>query len=181
MRIPEETVERIRQASDILEVINDFVSLKKRGSNYIACCPFHNEKTPSFNVNPVRQIYKCFGCGKAGDAVRFVMDIENIGYGEALRYLAKKYGVEIEEQEQTPEELLRQNERESLLIALNFAKTYFQELLQKTDEGKSIGLSYFRERGFTNPTIDAFELGYSLDQWDGLLQEGTKRGYNPDM
>ncbi|QJD78719.1 DNA primase [Spirosoma rhododendri] len=181
MRIPEETVERIRQASDILEVINDFVSLKKRGSNYIACCPFHNEKTPSFNVNPVRQIYKCFGCGKAGDAVRFVMDIENIGYGEALRYLAKKYGVEIEEQEQTPEELLRQNERESLLIALNFAKTYFQELMQKTDEGKSIGLSYFRERGFTNPTIDAFELGYSLDQWDGLLQEGTKRGYNPDM
>jgi DNA primase len=181
MRIPEETVERIRQASDILEVINDFVSLKKRGSNYIACCPFHNEKTPSFNVNPVRQIYKCFGCGKAGDSVRFVMDIENIGYGEALRYLAKKYGVEIEEQEQTPEELLRQNERESLLIALNFAKTYFQELMQKTDEGKSIGLSYFRERGFTNPTIDAFELGYSLDQWDGLLQEGTKRGYNPDM
>lgn len=181
MRIPEETVERIRQASDILEVINDFVSLKKRGSNYIACCPFHNEKTPSFNVNPVRQIYKCFGCGKAGDSVRFVMDIENIGYGEALRYLAKKYGVEIEEQEQTPEELLRQNERESLLIALNFAKTYFQELMQKTDEGKSIGLSYFRERGFTNPTIDAFELGYSLDQWDGLLQEGIKRGYNPDM
>lgn len=181
MRIPEETVERIRQASDILEVINDFVSLKKRGSNYIACCPFHNEKTPSFNVNPVRQIYKCFGCGKAGDAVRFVMDIENIGYGEALRYLAKKYGVEIEEQEQTPEELLRQNERESLLIALNFAKTYFQELMQQTDEGKSIGLSYFRERGFTNPTIDAFELGYSLDQWDGLLQAGIKRGYNPDM
>jgi len=181
MRIPEETVERIRQASDILEVINDFVSLKKRGSNYIACCPFHNEKTPSFNVNPVRQIYKCFGCGKAGDAVRFVMDIENIGYGEALRYLAKKYGVEIEEQEQTPEELLRQNERESLLIALNFAKTHFQELMQKTDEGKSIGLSYFRERGFTNPTIDAFELGYSLDQWDGLLQAGIKRGYNPDM
>ncbi len=181
MRIPEETVERIRQASDILEVINDFVSLKKRGSNYIACCPFHNEKTPSFNVNPVRQIYKCFGCGKAGDAVRFVMDIENIGYGEALRYLAKKYGVEIEEQEQTPEELLRQNERESLLIALNFAKTYFQELMQQTDEGKSIGLSYFRERGFTNPTIDAFELGYSLDQWDGLLQAATKRGYNPDM
>ena len=85
MRIPEETVERIRQASDIIEVVNDFVSLKKRGSNYIACCPFHNEKTPSFNVNPVRQIYKCFGCGKAGDSVRFVMDIENIGYGEALR------------------------------------------------------------------------------------------------
>ncbi|MVM30724.1 DNA primase [Spirosoma sp. HMF4905] len=181
MRIPEETVERIRQSVDILEVINDFVSLKKRGSNYIACCPFHNEKTPSFNVNPTRQIYKCFGCGKAGDAVRFVMDIENIGYGESLRYLAKKYGIEIEEQEQTPEEFLRQNERESLLIVLNFAKTFFQETLLNTDEGKSIGLSYFRERGFTNPTIEAFELGYTFDQWDALLQEGQRRGYSRDL
>lgn len=181
MRIPEETIERIRQASDILEVINDFVSLKKRGSNYIACCPFHNEKTPSFNVNPTRQIYKCFGCGKAGDTVRFVMDIENIGYGEALRYLAKKYGIEIEEQEQTPEDLLRQNERESLLIVLNFAKTFFRENLLTTDEGKSIGLSYFRERGLTNSTIEAFELGYSFDQWDALLQEGQRRGHSRDL
>ena len=181
MRIPEETIERIRQSTDILEIINDFVSLKKRGSNYIACCPFHNEKTPSFNVNPTRQIYKCFGCGKAGDAVRFVMDIENIGYGEALRYLAKKYGIEIEEQEQTPEDLLRQNERESLLIVLNFAKTFFRENLLTTEEGKSIGLSYFRERGFTNATLDAFELGYSFDQWDALLQEGQRRGYNRDL
>ncbi|GAB2604866.1 DNA primase [Spirosoma areae] len=181
MRIPEETVDRIRQSTDILEVINDFVSLKKRGSNYIACCPFHNEKTPSFNVNPTRQIYKCFGCGKAGDAVRFVMDIENVGYGEALRYLAKKYSIDIEEQEQTPEDLLRQNERESLLIVLNFAKTFFQETLQTTDEGKSIGLSYFRERGLTNPTIDAFELGYTLDQWDALLKEGQRRGYSRDL
>lgn len=181
MRIPEETVDRIRQATDILEVVGDFVSLKKRGSNYTACCPFHNEKSPSFNVNPTRQIYKCFGCGKAGDAVRFVMDIENIGYGEALRYLAKKYGIEIAEQEQTSEDLLRQNERESLLIVLNFAKTFFQETLQTTDEGRSIGLSYFRERGFTTPTIDAFELGYTLDKWDALLQEGTRRGYNRDL
>ncbi|QDK82891.1 DNA primase [Spirosoma sp. KCTC 42546] len=181
MRIPEETVERIRQSVDILEVINDFVSLKKRGSNYIACCPFHNEKSPSFNVNPTRQIYKCFGCGKAGDAVRFVMDIENISYGESLRYLAKKYGIEIEEQEQTPEDLLRQNERESLLIVLNFAKAFFQETLLNTDEGKSIGLSYFRERGFTNPTIEAFELGYTLDQWDALLQEGQRRGHSREL
>ena len=181
MRIPEETVERIRQAADIVEVVGDFVSLKKRGSNYTACCPFHNEKSPSFNVNPTRQIYKCFGCGKAGDAVKFVMDIENVSYVESLRYLAKKYGIEIAEQEQTPEDLLRQNERESLLIVLNFAKTFFQETLQTTDEGKSIGLSYFRERGFTNPTIDAFELGYTLDKWDALLLEGTRRGYSRDL
>jgi DNA primase len=181
MRIPEATVDQIRQAADIIEVVNDFVSLKKRGSNYIACCPFHNEKTPSFSVNPARQIYKCFGCGKAGDAVRFVMDVENIGYGESLRYLAKKYGIEIEEQEQTPEELLRQNERESLLIVLNFAKTFFQEALLTSDEGKSVGLSYFRERGFTNPTLEAFDLGYSFDQWDALLQAGLQRGYKREI
>lgn len=181
MRIPDDTIDRIKQAADIVEVVGDFVSLKKRGSNYIACCPFHNEKTPSFNVNPARQIYKCFGCGKAGDAVRFVMDVENIGYGEALRFLAKKYGIEIEEQAPTPEELLRQNERESLFIVLNFAKTYFQQNLTQHEEGQSIGLSYFRERGFTTPTIDAFDLGYSLNAWDGLLLEAEKRGYSRDL
>lgn len=181
MRIPDDTIDRIKQAADIVEVVGDFVSLKKRGSNYIACCPFHNEKSPSFNVNPARQIYKCFGCGKAGDSVRFVMDVENIGYVEALRFLAKKYGIEIEEQAPTPEDLLKQNERESLFIVLNFAKTYFHDLLTQHEEGQSIGLSYFRERGFTTPTIDAFELGYSLNVWDGLLQEAEKRGYNRDI
>ena len=181
MRIPEDTVERIRQAADILEVVGDFVSLKRRGSNYIACCPFHNEKTPSFNVNPARQIYKCFGCGKAGDPVRFVMDVENLGYGEALRYLAKKYNIEIAEQEVTPEEQNRQTERESLYIALNYAKTFFQENLLQTDEGRGIGLSYFRERGFADPTLAAFDLGYSPDQWDALLTDATKKGYNPTV
>lgn len=181
MRIPDELVDRIKQTADIVDVVGDFVSLKRRGSNYQACCPFHNEKTPSFNVNPVRQIYKCFGCGKAGDSVRFVMDIENIGFTEALRFLAKKYGIEIQEQESTPEELLRQNERESLFIVLNFAKTYYQELLKTHEDGQSIGRSYFRERGFTDPTIDAFELGYSLDQWNALLQTAQQRGYNTEL
>ncbi|WP_375447127.1 DNA primase [uncultured Fibrella sp.] len=181
MRIPEETVERIRQAADILEVVGDFVSLKRRGSNYIACCPFHNEKSPSFNVNPARQIYKCFGCGKAGDSVRFVMDVENLGYGEALRYLAKKYNIEIEEQEVTPEEQLKHTERESLYIVLNYAKTFFQEHMLKTDEGRGIGLSYFRERGFSDPTIAAFDLGYSPDQWDALLKDAQTKGYNPEL
>ncbi len=181
MRIPEDTIERIRQAADILEVVGDFVSLKRRGSNYIACCPFHNEKTPSFNVNPARQIYKCFGCGKAGDPIRFVMDVENLGYGEALRYLAKKYNIEIAEQEVTPEEQNRQTERESLYIALNYAKSFFQENLLQTDEGRGIGLSYFRERGFSDPTLAAFDLGYSPDQWDALLTDATKKGYNPTV
>ena len=181
MRINQETVERIKHAADIVEVVGDFVALKKRGANYMACCPFHNEKSPSFNVNPSRQIYKCFGCGAAGDSVKFVMELEKIGFGEALRYLAKKYNIEIEEQEASPEELLRQNERESLLIVLNFAQQYFQELLTTNEEGQAIGLSYFRNRGFTDPIINQFGLGYSLNEWDGLSKAATKRGYNVDI
>lgn len=181
MRIPEETIERIRQSADIIDVVSDYVSLKKRGQNWIACCPFHNEKTPSFNVSPVRQIYKCFGCGKAGDPVRFVMDIENIGYPEALRHLAKKYGIDIAEEELTPDELIKQNERESLFIVLNFAKDYYHTHLRNSEEGQSIGLSYFRERGFLDNTVQAFELGFSPDQWDAFLQEATRRGYRPEL
>ncbi|GAB3264777.1 DNA primase [Larkinella harenae] len=181
MRIPEETIDRIRQSADIIDVVSDYVSLKKRGQNWIACCPFHNEKTPSFNVSPVRQIYKCFGCGKAGDPVRFVMDIENIGYPEALRHLAKKYGIEIAEEQLTPEELIKQNERESLFIVLNFAKDYYHSHLLTSDEGQSIGLSYFRERGFLDNTVQSFELGHSPDQWDALLQEASRRGYRSEL
>ncbi|GAB3317449.1 DNA primase [Larkinella ripae] len=181
MRIPEETIDRIRQSADIIDVISDYVSLKKRGQNWIACCPFHNEKTPSFNVSPVRQIYKCFGCGKAGDPVRFVMDIENIGYPEALRHLAKKYGIEIAEEQLTPDELIKQNERESLFIVLNFAKEFYHSHLLTSDEGQSIGLSYFRERGFLDNTVQSFELGFSPDQWDALLQEAGRRGYRPEL
>ncbi len=181
MRINNETADRIKQTADIVEVIGDFVSLKKRGANYIACCPFHNEKTPSFNVNPVRQIYKCFGCGAAGDSVKFVMDIEGVSYGEALRHLAQKYHIEVEEEEQTPEEVLRQNERDSLYIVLNFAQKHYQKLLLEHEEGQAIGLSYFRNRGFNDPTIKAFGLGYSLNEWDGLTKEAAQRGYNPEL
>ena len=157
------------------------MSLKKRGANYTACCPFHNEKSPSFNVNPARQIYKCFGCGAAGDPVKFVMELEKIGYGEALRYLAKKYNIEIEEQAATPEEVNRQNERESLLIVLNFAQQNFQNLLMTHEEGQAIGLSYFRNRGFNDQTIKQFGLGYSLNEWDGLAKVATQRGYNVEV
>ena len=181
MRISPETTERIKQAADIVEVVGDFVSLKKRGTNYTACCPFHNEKSPSFNVNPVRQIFKCFGCGAGGDSIKFVMDIEGIGYGEALRFLAQKYSIEIEEEQATPEEFLRQNERESLFIVLNFAQQYYQKILLESTEGQAIGLSYFRGRSLTDQTIKSFGLGYSLNEWDGLLKEATKRGYNVDI
>lgn len=181
MRIPEETVRQIQQTADIVDVVGDYVSLKKRGVNLIACCPFHNEKTPSFNVNPVRGIYKCFGCGKAGDSVKFVMDIEGISFPEALRHLAKKYGIAIPETQQTPAEVEAQNERESLYIALNYAKTFYQKSLTDTDEGQSIGLSYFKERGFNDKIIKEFELGYSPDAWDGLTKTALKDGFSIDI
>jgi DNA primase len=181
MRINPETVDRIKQTADIVEVVGDFVSLKKKGANYSACCPFHNEKSPSFNVNPVRQIFKCFGCGAAGDAIKFVMDIDGVGYGEALRYLANKYQIEIQEEEVTDEEALRQNTRDSLYIILNFAKNFYQQQLHETDEGQSVGISYFRERGFTSDIQKKFELGYSTDTWDALTKEALQKGYTADI
>ncbi|PWJ57636.1 DNA primase [Dyadobacter jejuensis] len=181
MRINPETVDRIKQSADIVEVVGDFVSLKKKGANYSACCPFHNEKTPSFNVNPVRQIYKCFGCGAAGDSIKFIMDIDGVGYGEALRYLADKYQIEIEEEELTDEETARQNARDSLYIILNYAKNYFQQQLQQHEEGQAIGLSYFKERGFSKNILDKFELGYSLEQWDGFTKSALAKGYSADI
>ncbi len=181
MRINPETIRLVQQTADIVEVVSDFVSLKKRGANYIACCPFHNEKSPSFNVNQVRGIFKCFGCGKAGDSVGFVMELEGLSFPEAIKYLAKKYGIEIQETAPSNEELAAQNERESLYIVLNFAKKYFQDLLFQSDEGQAIGLSYFKERGFNHKTINDFELGYCLDVWDGLTQSAIKAGFSLDI
>lgn len=181
MKINSETIERIKEAVEITEVIGDYVGLKKRGANYQACCPFHNEKTPSFSVNPVRQIYKCFGCGAAGDAIQFVMDIDGVSYIEALRHLAAKYNIEVQEEEVTDEAALKQNERDSLYIALNFAKNYFKQQLTETEEGKSIALSYFRERGLSDITIDKFELGYSPSGWDTFSNFALKSGYSAEM
>jgi DNA primase len=180
VRINPETIERIKHSVDIVEVVGDFVSLKKKGANYSACCPFHNEKTPSFSVNPVRQIYKCFGCGAAGDSIKFVMDIDAVGYNEALRYLAGKYGIEIQEEQVSDEESQRQNLRESLYIVLNYAKNFYQEQLQNTEEGQAIGLSYFRERGFSNDTRKKFELGYSPEAWDAFTKEALQKGYTAE-
>jgi len=181
MRIDQDTVQQIIQAADIVEVVGDYVSLKKRGANMIACCPFHNEKTPSFSVSPSKGIYKCFGCGKAGDSVRFVMDIEGLGYPEALRHLAKKYGIEVSEKEITSEEQQTQNEKESLYIALDFANKYYQDQLWKTPEGESIGQSYFKERGFNHQTIRKFDLGYSPDGWDTFTKHALKNGFSLDI
>jgi DNA primase len=152
--IPKETISTIFEAARIDEVVGEFVSLKKRGANMIGLCPFHNEKTPSFNVSPVKGIYKCFGCGKAGNSVNFIMEHEQLNYPEALRWLARKYSIAIEEEEQTPEQVVANNERESLYVVCSFAQKNFTETLLTTDEGKSVGLSYFQERGFTEKTIE---------------------------
>ena len=181
MRIDPETVERIKQAAAVADVIGDYVTVKKKGANYWACCPFHGEKTPSFSISPSKGIYKCFGCGKAGDSVRFVMDIEGLGYGEALRHLAKKYGIDIQEEEMTDDQILRQNERESLFIMLDYAKEFFKKQLYDTEEGRSIALPYFKERGFSDSTLQAFDLGYSPEAWDALLKSALKQGFSQEI
>ena len=182
MPISKETIQLIQDRADVLEVVSDFVSLKKRGANWMACCPFHNEKTPSFSVSPSKGIYKCFGCGRGGDAVSFVMEIENASYPEALRYLAKKYGIDIQEDEKlTDEELAQQTERESILILLDFAAKYFQEMLSQNDEGKALGMSYFKERGFLPKTLETFGLGYSLSAWDGFTKVALQKGFTKEI
>lgn len=175
------TIEEIKNRIDIVEVVGDFVTLKRSGSSYKALSPFSNEKTPSFYVVPAKGIFKDFSSGKGGDAITFVMEVDGLSYVEALKYLAGKYGIEIKEEEQSDEALIAQNKRESLYIVLNFANDYFQRVLHDSDEGKAIGLSYFKERGFTDETIKKFELGYSKELWDGLLNDAVQEGYNREL
>lgn len=179
--IPEQTVEAIKSRIDIVDVIGDFVNLKKSGGAYKAHSPFTNEKTPSFFVVPAKGIYKCFSSGKGGDAINFIMEYDGLSYTEALKYLAEKYGIEIEEKELTDEELQSQNERESLFIVTNHALKYFQEKLLETDEGKAVGLSYFNERGIDEPAIRKFGLGYSMETWDDYMQQAIKDGFSEDV
>ncbi|MCG8411689.1 MAG: DNA primase [Bacteroidales bacterium] len=178
--IDHNTIQKIIDTAEITEVVQDFVNLKKRGVNYLGLCPFHNEKTPSFTVSPSKGIYKCFGCGKGGNAVNFVMEHEHLGYPEALKYLAKKYNIEVVEKELTAEEIQQQNERDSLLVATKFANTYFQEKLHKHNDGRAIGLSYFKERGFRENIIKKFELGYSLDVRDAFTIAAKEKGFKID-
>lgn len=179
--IPQDTVQQIIQAADIVEVVGEFVSLKKRGASMIACCPFHNEKTPSFNVSPAKGIYKCFGCGKGGDSLRFVMDLEGLSYPDALRWLAKKYNIEVKEREFTDQDLINQNEKESLFIVLEYAQQYFAEIMANTEEGQSVGQSYFIERGFSKTAIEKFQLGYALDSRNEFVKKAEKAGFSSDI
>ena len=175
--IDKETIDKIYNAASILDVVSDFVSLKKRGANYVGCCPFHNEKTPSFNVSPARNIYHCFGCGKGGNAVNFIMEHEQMSYPDALKYLAKKCNIEIKEKEFTPEEKERNDDRASMLILNDYAKKTFISNMFETEEGRAIGLKYFRERGFSDETIKAHELGYSLSDRKSFTEQALKNGY----
>lgn len=175
------TIDEIKNRIDIVEVVGDFVTLKRSGSSYKALSPFANEKTPSFYVVPSKGIFKDFSSGKGGDAITFVMEVDGLSYVEALKYLAKKYNVEIQEEVQTDEALESQNKRESLYIILNYAKEYFNDLLLKSEEGKSVGLSYIKEREISQDSLDKFELGYSLGEWDGFLKAALKKGYDQKL
>lgn len=179
-KIDSETVSRIIDAADIVEVVSDFVTLKKRGANYIGLCPFHSERTPSFSVSKSRGICKCFSCGKGGSPVNFLMELEQMSYQEALRWLAKKYNIPIKEREETEVEKLTATERESLYAVNNFALGHFESNLFDTEEGRDIGLAYFHERGLTTETIKKFRLGYALEKSDALYKDAIKKGYSEE-
>lgn len=177
--IPQDTVNKILDTAQIVEVVSDFVSLKRRGANYVACCPFHNEKTPSFSVSPTKGIYHCFGCGKTGSAVRFVMEHESMSYVEALKYLAKKYGIEVREKEETPEEIASRQRRESLMLVLDYTERFFQESL-RTQEGRNLGYAYFKSRGLEDSTIEKYGLGWSPMKGTALCEKAVEDGYKPE-
>ena len=174
------TVERIIDAAQIVDVVSDFVTLRKRGVNYVGLCPFHNEKTASFSVSPAKGLCKCFSCGKGGNAVHFIMEHEQLSYYEALKYLAKKYHIEVKERELTNEEKLAQSERESMFVVNTFARDYFQDILKNNVDGRNIGMAYFRQRGFRDDIIEKFQLGFCTDSNDAMSKEAMKKGYSKE-
>ena len=179
--IDRETIERIMDTAKVEEVVGDFVSLRKRGVNMIGLCPFHNEKTPSFTVSPSKNLWKCFGCGKGGKPVHFIMEHEQLSYYEALRWLAKRYHIEFKERELTDEEKREESIRESMFVINQYALQYFTETLHNSEEGKAIGLNYFRHRGLRDETIKKFCLGYSLERRDSFAKTAIAAGYNPEI
>ncbi|MDE7145398.1 MAG: DNA primase, partial [Duncaniella sp.] len=177
-KIDNATVQRILDASDIVEVVSDFVSLKRRGANYVGLCPFHNDRSPSFYVSKSKGVCKCFSCGEGGSPVSFLMKLEQMSFSEALRYLAKKYNIEVEEREMTDEEQQAESDRENMLALNDFAMRYFEKTMMSTPDGKDIGLSYFRYRGISDQMIERFHLGYALEERDALYTHAIQRGYS---
>ena len=176
--ISQDSIQQILSRIDIVEIVGSFVKLKKRGTNYLGLCPFHNEKTPSFTVSPAKEIYKCFGCGRSGNSISFLMEAEKYSYVEALRWLAAKYNVEIEETETSPEYKQQQQVADSLYIINNFAQQYFTHALINTEEGQDIALSYLKERGFREEIINKFQLGYNPEARDGFTKAALAAQYN---
>src|SRR5690606_4991320 len=175
-----QTIERIQETAQIVDVVSDFVTLRRRGVNFVGLCPFHDDRTPSFYVSPAKNICKCFACGEGGSAVHFIMKHEQLSYYEALKYLARKYNIEIVEKELTNEEKQQQSDRESMLILNEFACNYFVKTLHTHTEGISVGLTYFKERGVREDIIKKFQLGYSLEERNAFTVEAQKAGYKID-
>lgn len=179
--ISQETIQKIQNSVDILDIVGSYVKLKKRGANYLGLCPFHNEKSPSFTVSPTKEIYKCFGCGKSGNSISFLMDLEKYSYVEALRWLANKYNIEIEETATSPEFKIQQQTSESLFIINQFAQKFFSKTLFDTAEGEDIALSYLKERGFREDIIEKFQIGYNPEARDSFTKAATEALYNPEL
>ncbi len=179
--ISPQTIQQILSRIDITEIIGGYVKLKKRGANYLGLCPFHNEKTPSFTVSPAKEIYKCFGCGRSGNTISFLMEHEKFSYVEALKWLANRYNVEVEESELSPEIKIQQQTADSLYILNNFARQFFSDILQNSEEGQNIGLSYLLERGFHSAIIEKFQLGYNPSAPDAFAAAATTAMYNPEL
>jgi DNA primase len=178
--IDQSTISRIFDSAQITEVVSDFVTLKKRGVNYLGLCPFHNEKTPSFTVSPAKGIYKCFGCGKGGNSVNFIMEHEHLDYVGALKYLAKKYHIEVVEQELSPEQEKQKNDRESMMIVNSFAQKTFSHNLLQHPQGMAVGMSYLRERGFRDDIIKKFQIGFCLEEWEAFSKQAIVSGYKKE-
>lgn len=183
MRLPDEFVQQVQQRTDLVDIVQDYLNLKRRGKDYIALCPFHHEKTPSFTVSPGKQIFKCFGCGKGGDAVAFLMEIEGISFVDAVQRLAERYQIPLPQSEHTQADVGQQQAhiKESLFIALDFARQTYSYFLWQTDEGQAVGLSYLKQRGLRHATIEKFQLGYAPNAWDALLQRALQTGYQADI
>ncbi|MDE6169658.1 MAG: DNA primase, partial [Duncaniella sp.] len=179
-KISNATVQRILEASDIVEVVSDFVSLKRRGANWVGLCPFHNDRSPSFYVSKAKGLCKCFSCGEGGSAVNFIMKLEQLTYYEALKYLGRKYNIDVEERELTDEERRAETARENMMAVNDFAMRFFEKTMLESDEGRDIGLSYFRYRGISDQMIERFHLGFAPEERDALYRKATGRGYSEE-